>query len=175
MKKACVLSLMLTLSLISLGAQQLTRFAVVDMGRIYSAFPSDTRAAREWEERTARVQQEVDKRTAEIQELKSRHAEAVLANNESEARKLIAELERRSLALKAYYEGETKKLEDQRARLPQNSAFLENIYNAVRVAAESEGYSMVLNLRENKGIVWYSQAIDITDKVIAYLRARTPR
>jgi outer membrane protein len=46
------------------------------------------------------------------------------------------------------------------------------VYSELRLVAESEGYSMVLNLRDNKGILWYSQAIDITAKVIANLKAK---
>ncbi|MDR3145551.1 MAG: OmpH family outer membrane protein, partial [Treponema sp.] len=54
-----------------LAAQQLTRFAVVDLPRVYTSFFRDSRAVREFEERSARVQAEIDRMTAEIQSLRS--------------------------------------------------------------------------------------------------------
>ncbi|MCL2127870.1 MAG: hypothetical protein FWH38_06410, partial [Treponema sp.] len=70
-------------SFASLSAQQLTRFAVVDLPRVYTAFFRDSRAVREWEERSARVQSEIDRMTREIQELRSRQADLVLRGEQS--------------------------------------------------------------------------------------------
>ena len=173
MKKAFSISLLWLIPVFFLNAQQITRFAVVDLARVYSAFQSDTKAMRDWEDKSIRVQQEVDKRTAEIQNLKTKHAEAVLNDNGHETARLETEIHRKTEALRTYFETETRKLEDQKTRLSEGPDFLNRVYNSLRVVAESEGYSMVLNLRENKGIAWYSQAIDITDKVIANLRSRS--
>jgi outer membrane protein len=71
-----------------LNAQQLTRFAIVDMPKVYIAFFRDSRPVREFEERSARVQSEVDRRTREITELRGRHSEAVLRGDEFEANRL---------------------------------------------------------------------------------------
>ncbi|MDR2510265.1 MAG: OmpH family outer membrane protein [Spirochaetaceae bacterium] len=170
-----VLLLLMLLPVYALEAQQITRFAVVDMSKVYAAVQGDARAARELEERTARVQQEIDKRTSEIQNLKNRYAEAALNENDSEAKKLEAEIMRKTTALKSYFDTENTKLEEQKTRLAEGKDFLNKVYNSLRLVAESEGYSMVLNLRESKSIAWYSQAIDITDKVIAQLRSSSSR
>ncbi|MDR0487518.1 MAG: OmpH family outer membrane protein, partial [Treponema sp.] len=61
-----------------LNAQQLTLFAVVDMLKIYTAFFRDSRAVREFEERSAKVQADIDRITKEIQDLKSRQVDAVM-------------------------------------------------------------------------------------------------
>ncbi|MDR2865391.1 MAG: OmpH family outer membrane protein [Spirochaetaceae bacterium] len=161
--------------LCALGAQQITRFAVVDLAKVYSGFQTDSRALKEWEDKSAKVQAEVDKRTAEIQNLIGQKAQAELGNNDSQMKYLDDEITRKTEALKIYYEVETKKLEDQKNRLASSSDFVNSVYNELRIVAESEGYSMVLNLRENRSILWYSQAIDITDKVIANLKAKAGR
>jgi outer membrane protein len=162
----------LLLSVLPLGAQQITRFAVVDLAKVWSEFQNDSRQIREWETASARVQAEVDKRTAELQDLAGRKAEAELSGDGAKANSLEAELNKKTEALKVYYETETKKLEDRKTRFSGQSDFVSKVYNELRIVAESEGYSMVLNIRDNKDILWYSQAIDITAKVIANLKAR---
>lgn len=172
MKKACVLSFVLcAMPFAALEAQQITRFAIVDMARVYAAFSGSGNSAQALDNQAKKVQDEIDKRKIEIEEMISRHAEALQAKVEAEIKRLATEIERKKAALKSYYDTETKKLEDAQMKQPRSADFADKVYNAVRVAAESEGYSMVLNLQNSKGmIVWYSQAIDITDKVIAYLR-----
>jgi outer membrane protein len=164
--------LVLLLSALSLEAQQITRFAVVDLTKVWSEFQNDSKQIRAWEAASERVQAEVDKRTTELQNLAGQKAEAELSGDAAKAGRLDADLNRKTEALRVYYEAETKKLEDQKTRLSNQSDFVNKVYNELRVVAESEGYSMVLNLRDNKGILWYSQAIDITAKVIANLKAR---
>jgi outer membrane protein len=159
----------------ALHAQQLTRFAVVDLARVYSAFFRDSRAVREFEERSARVQTEIDRLTQEIQTLKNNQANYELQGNQEQALRLENEIYRKSEFLKEYYRLKTAELEDQRNKLTQSSTFLDQVYGEIRSIAESEGYSMVLNLKENKGILWYSPTVDITDKLIQNLVSKAGR
>jgi outer membrane protein len=152
-----------------LEAQQLTRFAVVDLPKVYVAFFRDSRAVREFEERSSRVQTEVDRMTAEIQDLKSRQADTVLRGEQEQAARMENEIYRKSEFLKEYYKLKTAELEDQKKKLTQSGTFLEQVYDEIRFIAESEGYSMVLNLKANNGILWYSPTVDITDKLIQNL------
>jgi outer membrane protein len=159
----------------ALEAQQLTRFAVVDLPKVYVAFFRDSRAVREFEERSSRVQTEVDRMTAEIQDLKLRQAEAVLRGEQEQGARLENEIYRKSEFLKEYYKLRTSELEDQKKKLTQSGTFLEQVYDEIRFIAESEGYSMVLNLKENNGILWYSPTVDITDKLIQNLLDKAKR
>ncbi len=52
---------------VTVEAQQLTRIAIVDLPRVYTAFMAESRAVRDFEERSARVQADIDRMTAEIQ------------------------------------------------------------------------------------------------------------
>jgi outer membrane protein len=158
-----------------LNAQQLTRFAIVDLPKVYIAFFRDSRPVREFEERSARVQSEVDRRTREITELRGRHSEAVLRGDQSEANRLESQLYRLTEALGDYYQTQTAILEDQKKRLLQSGAFLDQVYDEIRYIAESEGYSIVLNLSDNKGIIWYSPTVDVTDRLIQNLRTKSGR
>jgi outer membrane protein len=175
MLKKRLLVLCLLCSAVLLPAQQLTRFAVVDLSRVYMSFLRDSRAVREWEEAKAQVQREVDRRSQEIQDLRSRKVNAELQGNEAEVLSLDNQIYRRTESLREYYEVKTAELEDRRNRLSQSDSFLEQVYDEIRYIAESEGYSTVLSVKENSGILWYSPTVDITDKLIQNLISKAGR
>ena len=175
MKKIMMLSLFCLCIGFSLTAQQLTRFAVVDLPKVYVAFFRESRAVRDFEERSARVQSDIDRMTAEINNLKISQVNAQVAGNMEQAYRLDTEINRRSDFLKEYYKTRTAELETLRSRLMQSGSFLEQVYDEIRYIAESEGYTMVLNLKENTGLVWYSATVDITDKLINNLMSKAGR
>jgi len=156
-----------------LYAQQLTRFAVVDMSKVYTAFFRDSRAVRQFEEKSAKVQSDIDKITKEIQDLKSKQLDAVQRGDQSEALRFENQAYRRSEYLKDYFNTKTAELENEKRRLMQSGSFLDQVYDEIRYIAESEGYSMVMDLKANNGIVWYSTTVDITDKLISNLLTKS--
>ena len=170
--KKTVLLLAACLLANSLYSQQLTRFAVVDLPKVYTAFFRDSRSVREFEERSAGVQAKIDKMTREIQELRLRRIDLVNQGDQAGALRLENEIYRKSEFLKEYYTVKTAELEDQRRKLAQSDSFMEQVYSEIRSIAESEGYSMVMNLKD---AIWYSPTVDITDKVIQNLVNRTRR
>jgi len=172
MKRITLIFLLVNISCI-LYAQQLTRFAVVDMPKVYTAYFRDSRAVRQFEEKSAKVQSDIDKMTKEIQELRSRHADALLRDDQTEVLRLENLIYRRSEYLREFYQTRTAELENEKKRLMQSGSFLEQVYDEIRYIAESEGYSMVIDLKQNNGIIWYSNTVDITDKLIANLQSKT--
>jgi len=160
---------------LAVEAQQLTRFAVVDLPRVYMAFMSESRAVRDFEERSARVQAEIDRMTTEINNLNVSRANAQAQGNIEQALRYEADANRRTDILKEYYKTKTAELDSIKKSLTQSGAFLEQVYDEIRYVAESEGYSMVLNLKENNGIVWYNPTVDITDKIIKNLMDKARR
>ncbi|MDR2575452.1 MAG: OmpH family outer membrane protein [Treponema sp.] len=170
--KKTVLFLAACLLTTSLYSQQLTRFAVVDLPKVYSAFFRESRPVRELEERSAAVQAEIDKMTKEIQELRSRRIDLVNQGDQTGALRLENEIYRKQEFLREYYTVKTAELEDQRRKLAQSDSFLEQVHTEIRSIAESEGYTMVLPVKD---AIWYSPTVDITDKVIQNLVNRTRR
>ena len=171
MLKRILLFVLLNVSF-ALYSQQLTRFAVVDLPKVYTAFFRESTAVRQFEERSARVQSEIDKITKEIQDLKSKQIDAAQRGDQTEALRLENQVYRRSEYLKEYFNTKTAELEDQRKKLMQTGSFLDQVYDELRYIAESEGYTMVLSLKDNTGILWYSPTVDITDKLIQNLRTK---
>jgi outer membrane protein len=160
---------------VTVEAQQLTRFAVVDLPRVYTAFMRESAAVRAFEERSAKVQADIDRMTAEIQALKVNQVNAQAQGNTAQALRYESEAIRQSDFLKEYYKTKTAELDSIKNSLTQSGAFLEQVYDEIRFVAESEGYSMVLNLKENTGILWYNPTVDITDKLIKNLMDKARR
>jgi outer membrane protein len=169
MKKRIFIFILLFVSSF-LYAQQLTRIAVVDMPKVYTAYFKDSRAVRQFEEKSAKVQSDIDKMTKEIQDLKSRHADALLRDDQSEVLRLDNLIYRRSEYLREFYQTRTAELENEKKKLMQSGSFLDQVYDEIRYIAESEGYSMVIE--KNNNLIWYSNTIDITDKLITNLQKK---
>ena len=170
-----VFSLFLISGLLHAQSQQLTRIAVVDLPKVYTAFFRDSRAVRQFEDDSSTVQSEINKMSKEIQDLKSRQLDAAQRGDQEESLRLESQVYRRSEYLKNYYTVKTTELEDKKKKLMQSGSFLEQVYDEVRYIAESEGYTLVINLKENNGIIWHSTTIDITDKLISNLLSKARR
>jgi len=159
----------------SVFSQQLTRFAVVDLTKVYSAFYLESEAVRRYEEQRTKIQSDIDNMAQEIQELRATRTAAVVAGDQERALRLENEINRKMNFLKEHHETSIAYLEEQRRRLSQSNDFLEQVHREIRFIAESEGYSMVLNLRESAGVLWHSPTVDITDKIIQNLLSRSRR
>ncbi|MCL2765564.1 MAG: OmpH family outer membrane protein [Treponema sp.] len=173
MLKRIIVFLLLNVTCMALCfGQQITRVAIVDLPRVYTAFFRDSAAVRQFEEESARVQREVDRQTREIQDLRTRHAEAIARDNQSEVLRLEGQINTRSEQLRTYYQTNMTNLERRRANLMQSSAFLNQVQDEIRFVAESEGFSVVFDIKNTPGIVWNSPTIDITDRLIQSLLTR---
>jgi outer membrane protein len=152
-------------------AQQITRIAVVDVARVFAAFPSGSQGTREFNDKSAQIQAEINRRNKEIQDLKTSLAAAEGRGNQTEITRLGNEINQKTRLAQEYFQSSTAELETMRAKLGRSDSFYNQIYGAVRVIAESEGYSMVLIKEEPTNILWYSPSVDITNKLIANLKA----
>jgi outer membrane protein len=153
------------------GAQQLTRFAVIDLDKVNVAFFKDSQAYRDFETQTAKVNRDIEQMTKEINGLKSAMYEAESKGDRDLALRLNSEAYKKSEFLKEYHRVKSAELADQKSRLNQSDSFWKRINDEIRFIAESEGYTMVLNAKD-PNIRWYSVSIDITDKVINNLRSK---
>lgn len=157
------------------GAQQLTRIALVDLGKVYTEFFRDSRAVREFEEKTARVRSEVERMTGELQNLQKKKLEADENADSDLSLTLGSEISRKASFLKEYYRIKMAELETEKKNLANSDSFMQQVYNELRKLGEGEGYSLVVDIKELPGILWYSQTIDITDMLIEKLRAQSNR
>ena len=150
-------------------AQQITKFGVVDTSRVYAAYFRNSASVRNYEAKKTEFQNEINKRTDEIQQLKQQKAEYLNSGNESAALKLEADITKKTDFLTEYTNAKNVELESLKKSLQNSDAFYKKLYSTLGHVAESEGLSMILSLQQANAILWYSQSVDITDKVISEL------
>ena len=139
-------------------AQQITRFGVVDTAKVYQAYFKNSSPMRNYEAKKAEFQDEINKRADEIRTLRTQKNEALSLGNDYEASNLDAEIAKKTESLTEY------------TKSKQNSnEFYTKLYKVIERVAENEGFTMILSLQQNNGILWYSTSVDVTEKVISEL------
>ncbi|MGL4982787.1 MAG: OmpH family outer membrane protein [Treponemataceae bacterium] len=155
-----------------LQAQQMTRFAVVDTSRIYTAYYRDSTAVRNYEKRKQEFQTEVDRLTSELKSLQAHKLELQSLGDSYGAVKVQTDITTKTAYLTEYTKSKNAELEAIKSRLTSSDDFYKSLYEVIGRVAEFEGYSMVMSLQQASSILWYSSSVDITDKVISSLNSR---
>ena len=169
MKKYGIISILFLLCAAALSAQQITRFAVVDTSRIYSTFLRDARSVRDYQAKQAKYQAETQRMSDEIITLRQKKVDAEAAGKKDAVQKYQAEIDSKTSFLLEYSKACNDELAMLRKNLVSDDVFYARLYAAIKKIAESEGYTMVLNLQQGEAIVWYSPTVDITETVIREL------
>lgn len=146
--------------------QKITNFGVIDTERVYAAFSHNSAKMKNYEKAQSDVQAELDRRTEEIRAIQTKIQEAQELNLSDDVKKYQNELRTKAAALKTYKDSKEKELASMKKSLSQNDEFYKKLNSTLRRIAENEGLSMILNVDNNQFILWYSPAVDITDKVI---------
>jgi outer membrane protein len=152
-----------------LSAQQITRFGVVDMSRVYTALSKNTAAMRNYDAKREEFQTEIDRQTEELKQLQSRKLEAERTGNTPQVQQLEKQIQQKVDFLTDYSNKKNSELEGLKGKLQGGDPFYTRLYSVLGKIAESEGFSMILSLQQSNGILWYSPTVDVTDKVIAEL------
>jgi outer membrane protein len=169
-KLFCASVLLAGVATTSLFAQQITRFGVVDMSRVYASASRNTSNMQNYEAKREEFQAEIDRQTEELKQLQSRKAEYERLGNASLARQTDDQIRRKVDSLTNYSNSKNRELDNLRGKLEGGDPFYGQLYAILGKVAESEGFSMILSLQQANGILWYSPTVDVTDKVIAELR-----
>lgn len=171
MKKYVFILCCLLTSAIPLSAQQITRFAVVDTSRIYTTFLRDSRSVRDYQAKQAKYQAEAQRMSDEIIALRQKKVDAASTGKNDTVQKYQAEIEAKTSFLLEYSKACNDELARLRKSLVSDDVFYSRLYDTIKKIAESEGYTMVLNLQQGEAIIWYSPTVDITETVIRELSA----
>lgn len=154
-------------------AQQITRVAVVDLAKVFLTYSRDSAAVRKLEEDKLKVQSELDRMSTEIKQLQIKRAEAASRSDQEEVLRLDQDIYKKAQYLSDYFKAKQAELDDRSKRLMESSDFSQLIYRTIQGIAEAEGFSVILSSHSagsvSSPIIWYSPAVDITDKVIQSL------
>lgn len=155
------------------GAQQITRIAVLDLPRVLNYFSKEYAALKNFEAKKAEIQADLNAKSAEIKALAAKKSDAAAQGNNELAQSLDGEISRKTAELKEYAAARQNELDLLAKSLSSGASFLQRLNSAIAQTAESEGFSIVLNSKpQDQGanlILWNSQSIDITDRVIQLL------
>ena len=163
--------LVFTIVLVPAFAQQLTTVGVIDSFRIYTTYFSQSAAVREVENFRADFQAELNRHAQELRTLQQRKIEADARGDEAAALRLNDEIFQKGMFIQDFQRIRQRQLEQMQTNLTQNDAFLQQLQSAVRLVAEAAGFTVILDAG-NPALQWWSQEVDITDRVIARLRGR---
>ncbi|MBQ7612435.1 MAG: OmpH family outer membrane protein [Spirochaetaceae bacterium] len=153
-------------------AQEITKVAVIDLQRINDSFRTESQASRDYEQKKQKYQAEIKSLQDEVLKLKNEKLDAEKKNKDSKTiQKYEALITSKTNFLTEYVATKNAELKSLLNKLLTSDAFYSAVYNAVKAVAETEGYTVVLNLQDqNSSIIWYSQTINITDLVIERLK-----
>jgi len=169
MKRFAAVLVLLGGVLFSLSAQQsITRFAVVDMNKIFLALNPER--DKSYNEKKEKAEAELAKMTEELLELNKKLEEAIEANEKSTViRTLENQAKAKYQALQLYAKNSKDELDKELAKMKPDDALIKRLNAVLREVAEREGYSIVLS-KDAPGIMWYSGHIEITNLVITRLK-----
>ena len=158
-----------TLTAVQSFAQQITKFGVVDISKVYSAYYKNSAPLRSYEEKKTAFQNEANKRAEEIKSLKQKRSEYQKSGDTENARKLDEDIKKKTDYLTEYTNAKNVELESLAKSLKNSDDFYKKLYSTLEKLAETGGYSMILSLQESNSILWYSSSVDITNQVITEL------
>lgn len=149
--------------------QQITKFAVVDTSKVYSAYYRNAAPVKNYENKKAEFQKEITKRSEEIKTLRKKKAEYDDLGDTANAQKVQADITKKIQYLTDYTNAKNAELDNMLNNLQKSDDFYKKLHKTLQKVAESGGYSMVLSLQDSNSILWYSNSVDITEQVIQEL------
>jgi len=159
--------------LIALGgiafSQQLTTVGIIDTARVYSAYFGQSGPIREREALRNQFQQELERHSRELLQLQQNKLAAQERGNESEVIRIEGQINQKASFIRDLQRTRQQQLDDMQNNLALSDAFLQRLQDTLRLVAESRGFTVVLDAR-NQALQWWSSEVDITEDVIRRLR-----
>lgn len=163
-----VLTIMLLFAISLAGSAQ--KFALIDTEYILKNIPSYQTANEQMQQATKKYQGEVEALTKEAQKMFQDYqakSSALSVVQKTKKEDEIVEKERAAAELKRKYFGPEGELAKMREKLV--TPIQDNIYEAVKVLSEQNGYAMVVDRASAAGIIFANPRIDISDEVLKKL------
>ncbi len=152
-------------------AERFTQIGIIDLSKIISNYFRESRAYRELEEMKNEFKANRELIMEEIDQLEQRKLKAENRGEDREVLQLDNEIFEKKEYLKEYTRIKYNQIKGRQESLLESSSFLSEILNEIEFIAENEGYSIVFNAKDSD-IIWYSEAVDITELVLERLRRR---
>lgn len=148
-------------------AEQLTTVGIVDINRIYNSFYRDSQRVRELERLKREYQAEIDSQVNDLNVLYEQRLFALEIGDQMRVTQLESEIR----TMQQYLEDLTRRRRqqlDERQKELLSDEFLIQLQEAIQFVAEAEGFTVVFRT-DVDGLQWWSQEVDISDKVLERL------
>ncbi|HOV62592.1 MAG TPA: OmpH family outer membrane protein [Spirochaetia bacterium] len=170
-KRLFLLFIIFSMVATGLFAQKLSMVAIVDLRKITTDYFKESAAFREIDEMTKRYEEKRAQKLEEIDQLKVKKIDALNRGNETEALRIDAQISEQQAFLQELYKVTSDQINKKKDNLLTSSGLSAEIVQAIQYVAESEGYSVVLR-QNDASLLYYNMDVDITDKVLQYLRTK---
>lgn len=166
-KRICFVFLSL-FAVMSLSAFELTKVAVVDLGRIKDAYFREAAGLKEVAELKAQYNEYVQKIADQVTDLKEKQLKAQMNGKKELEAQYAQKINEQQRALREYHGIMSEKIRKIQMANQVNNDFEQKLQRVIQQVAIENGYALVLE--DNVDILWFDRAdVDITDKVIAAL------
>jgi len=171
MKKAQVITLFLLIFIMQMQAEQITKIGVINLSKIYTYFFRESETVRDLELKKTEFESEIQRLGDNIQRLEDQKLNAESRGDEALVLQLDNQIFSQSQYLKDYIRIKNRQLQDMKDQLTSSESFIREIQQEVEYVAESEGYSLILDIKDPNLFFWIDQ-IDITELVIERLSTK---
>ena len=171
MKKRIGIFSLLTTTLwatVSLGAEQITKVAVLDYARILTSFYADSAESRRIGAMKTGFAEDVRELQDEIQSLDERRLDAMDRGDSRAALDLETRIQDRKQYYQEFVRVRGNQIQRASAELGSSNKLAREILREIQYVAESNGFSIVLK-RSDPNLLWWSYQTDITELVLQRL------
>jgi len=165
MKKILLVILFVSLSVFSFSAVKLFKIGIVDLEKVFSAYPGISDIQKKLKDERDIYDKEINKRKEEIKILESSFTNQGISDSEKQAK--IAEIEYKKQKLNEYIEDVNSKLNALRDDVTKS--IYSKIWMVVQRVGIERGYSLILK-KSSDSILYIDKEVDITSEVITKLR-----
>jgi len=170
MKRTIVALTLLAGISVCAAAEPLSKIGIVNISRIVQAYYAESRAWREIEEETRKYEAYIAEKTALLNTYRERKLAAENGGDNATALKMDEEIFKLQQHIQEYRTIKYNQIKQKRDQLLQSPDFAAELRKGINYVAENEGFTLIFN-SDDRDIMWWSTEVDITDKVLAYLRA----
>ena len=170
LQRFIILLALIVVPLFTATAEQLTTVAVVNMEEVLNQFFTQSQAVRAWRSDVEAFDEQRRSIEAEITDLEDARLSAANRGDETTAIRLEGQIDERRSFLTEFVRIRRAQLERQREQLlAGDDQFFRELDAAFAFVAQNQGYTIVID-SEQRGLLWFSDQVDVTQRVIARLR-----
>lgn len=149
-------------------SQQIATVGVIDVSKLYTAFPKESGGYGDLEQLKKKYQIEIDREIDDLELLKRKKVLALKEKDYKLADSLDKEINRMTDYITSISNRRQRDL-IRRSKSPVSKKFLQTLQDAIAIVAEEKGYTLIFK-NNTDGLQWWAPIVDITDDIIKHIQ-----